>query len=172
MRRIFLALGAVALGGAILASGPALAGSKWGKYGKGKYGYGNSVSTGQTFCEAGDAAVFPATNVGKRAVRVKVECVDQGQDGDFDFLDGFGLEDGKIPAGGTAILAKESCESVVFGGELVRCTVKARGKSLSQIRGVLHICDDVAGELEGCALTEALSFGSGSSGRDDDDDDD
>lgn len=164
MRKIFLAIGAAVMGGAILAGGPALAKGKWGKY---KYGYGQTVSTGLTFCEAGDAAVFPATNVGRRDVRVKVECFD-GAGEPFPFL--VDLVEGKIPAGGAAIAAKVPCESTVLGGELVRCTVKGRSNTLGQIRGVLHICDVVAGELENCDLTEALSGGSGSSHKDDDDD--
>ena len=89
MHRFFLALGAAVVGGALLAGGPALAGGngKWGKY-----FYGDSVSTSLTFCEAGNAAVFPATNVGKRDVRVTVECVD-GQGDPFPFL--VDLVDGK-----------------------------------------------------------------------------
>lgn len=159
MRKLLVALGAAAIGSAVLAGGDAMAD---GRYGKDR----PVLATGLTFCPAGNQAVFPATNVGKRAARVTVSCLD-GEGAEFPV---FGGGDGPIkttiPPGGAAIVA-QPCVSVIgeLNGELVRCTVS--GRNLEGIRGVLHICEIEEGPgFDGCDLTEALIFGTG----DEDDD--
>ena len=143
---------------------------KWGKYFS-----KDSVSTGLTFCESGNVAVFPATNVGKRDVRVEVECFD-GNPEDDNFVPLVPLEDGKIPAGGTAVFAKVPCEdelpdavSPALGrrvGALLRDGAVPRASSRSAAWP--HICEIENDNIVNCDLTEALSFGSSVSYRDDD----
>lgn len=162
MKKIFLAMAAAVFGTAILAGGIAQAdGDKRGRDGR------RHLATGFTFCPAGDSAVFPATNVSRRKVRVMVSCVDS-EGVQFDKLGGDpGPARGIIRRGEAAILLKEECVDFEgLGGELVRCSIMGGGGSLAAMRGVLHICDtDIDGDGK-CDLTEALLFGT----YDDDDD--
>lgn len=153
MNKILSAVGAAALGSAILAGGSALADDD------DRYKRYTVLATGLTFCPAGDLAVFPATNVSRRGAWVKVSCVD----GDGDEFGTLGGDDGpfkgRLGAGEAVILANGCVDTTGLDGELVRCTVSGRVDHIERIRGVLHICDGAP--ADGCELTEALLFSDG-----------
>ena len=148
MKKILLAVVAAALGGAILSGGSAMADDD-------EFGY---LATGFTFCPAGASAVFPATNVSKRPVWIRVSCVDAAGN-EFSTLSAE-PEEGPVKAKvrpGKAVILASACEDVLeeLDGDLVRCTVWSRHSHLERVRGVLHICQGLD-----CGLTEALLFSS------------
>lgn len=158
MKKLIVTLGAAVIGSAVLAAG-ALADDKSKSM--------RAVATGYTFCDTDKVAVFPATNISKHPIKVRVSCSDiAGNE-----LNALGSDSppGKteIDPGGAAIVAGACGDVTGLGGDLVRCTVKGREDSLTRVRGVLHICEDLGDlGLGNCDLTEALLF------ADDDDDDD